>query len=614
MLFEDLLPYYERELSELRSSANEFSEAYPGIASRLLINGDSCDDPHVERLLEGFAFLTARVQKKIADDFPEITESLLGLVYPYFTRPIPSTAIIQFSLEQGAQLLTTKYAIAKDSQILSPPIGGTQCNFRTCYETEIWPVELVSASFLGVERSSIAGSKEDTVGIVQLKLACKGEVTFSELKIDRLKFFLDGSSSVVNSLYELLCNNVNGVSLLGDCLGRQVSIPLSAGCVNSIGFAEHENVLPKLNRVFEGYRLLLEYFSCPSKFLFFEISDLQKLQQISSKEVTIAIAIKQFARPERMDTLVQNVSERNFKLWCTPVINLFDHPAEPIRLTGQAVEYRVVPNLRKQKSFEVFDVLAVKRIRKVGRSEVVSAINPIFSLLHGYEESDSGMFWHMRRYPSRAVDDAGSEVSLSLIDLAFEPMRLKDETLSMTLLCTNRDVPSKLPYGGGTVDLDAVGGGAVSKARFLTRPSDPIRVKLGGGALWRLVSHLSLNYLSIVEGGTNALQEILSLYNFQDSSAVRKQISGVKQLTSRPIVRRMSKGGLSAFVHGTEITLTIDESSFIGGTAFLFVSVLDKFFGLYCGVNSFTQLIVKSEQREEVMVSCLPRAGQKIII
>lgn len=212
------------------------------------------------------------------------------------------------------------------------------------------------------------------------------------------------------------------------------------------------------------------------------------------------------------------------------------------------------------------------------------------------------------------MGDTGTDVYLSLVDLNFNPTLPAAETLLVSATCTNRDLPARLPFGGEQGDFQVEGGSAVSRIRCLRKPTPTLRPPQQRGAMWRLISHLSLNHLSLVEGGREALLEILSLYNFSSSPAIRKQIAGITGVSSEPAIAKVGPVNRQAFVRGTRIHLEFDEEELVGAGVYLMAAVLERFFGLYCAVNSFTQLVVRTRQREKVLATWPPRAGDAILV
>jgi type VI secretion system protein ImpG len=615
-MLQELLPYYERELTFLRQLAKEFAAQYPKIAGRLQLEGEVCADPHVERLIEAFAFLTARVHKKLDDEFPELTEALLGMLYPHYLRPVPSMAIVQFQTDPNETQLTSRYTIPRHATLFSRPIKGMPLRFRTCYPVDLWPVRITEARFVPLAISAFDRRPGDAVATLRLRLSCLGDMTLPKLGLDRLRVFLAGEGPLMHALYELLCNNVLQVVLAAGPERQHRKLVLPAGSLQPVGFAEDEGMLEYDSRSFLGYRLLYEYFAFPEKFLFFDLLNLDQAKEGFDKDFEIIIYLSEFQRAERMARLEQTVSADTFRLGCAPVVNLFQQQAEPIRLTHEKTEYLVIPDVRRPWGTEVYSVDNVcKLIRRGDREEEVVELYPFHSVKHAYaNEPQGGAYWCATRRPTQYKDSSGTDIFLALVDLAFNPTVPSTETLSITVTCTNRDLPAQLPFGGGDNDFDIEGSPVIASIRCLTKPTPAQRPPFRHGAQWRLISHLTLNYLSLTKGGREALLEILSLYNFSDSSVIKKQIEGILDVKSRSCVRRVRQQLRSALVQGTEVTLVFDEDQFTGSGVYLFASVLDHFFGLYCGLNSFTQLVATSKQREKVLAIWPPRAGPAILV
>ena len=603
---DDLLTYYERELSFLRQMGAEFSAKYPKIASRLLLEADKSEDPHVERLIQAFAFLAARVHHKINDEFPEITEALLGVLYPHYLAPIPSMSIVQFVLDPDQGKLTSGHRIERGATLYSQPVSGSPCRFRTCYPVTLWPIEVASARLDSLDR--LGPAPKSAVGVIRLELRCLGGTTFTELELDHLRFSLQGESPLVYALYELLFNNTCEVHLRppGGQSGLK-PIVLSRRCLGPVGFGPDEGMLPYTARSFLGYRLLQEYFAFPEKFLFCDLCELDRATRAGfgdGMEILIFV--------DHMPRIEQPVTKETFRLGCTPIVNLFDQIAEPIRLNHAQTEYWVIPDVRRQSATEVYSVEAVTSTSP--HLEEAIHFQPFYSFKHAFERERQQAFWYATRRPSPKKGDTGTDVYISLVDLNFRPTLPAVETLTIHTTCTNRDLPGKLPFGGERGDFELEGAAPLSRIRCLRKPTETGRPPLRHGAQWRLISHLSLNYLSICEGSREALQEILKLYDFSDSSVIRQQINGITNVTSRQVVGRPASMPWNGFCRGLEVTIEFDEEKYVGSGVFLFASVLEKFLGLYTSLNSFSQLIATTQQREGPLKRWLPRAGEQILL
>lgn len=609
-MLDDLLPYYEKELSHLRFLGQEFARQYPKIASRLLIEGDNCEDPHTERLIEAFSFLAARVHKKLDDEFPEIVEAFLEVLYPHYLRPTPSLSIVQFGLGRQAKV-TEGYHVPRHTELHSMPVEGVVCKFRTCYPVDLWPVEVRAASFMELERSAFNGHGSDLVARLRLTLAASTEENnLGEAGMDRLRFFLDGESTLMLQLYELLFNNLAKVTLAFTDQGRPREIALPTGTIRPVGFSHDEGLVDYSERSFLGYRLLHEYFTFPDKFMFFDLQGLARpLEGKGLHSVELNLYFSNYDLGDRLSRLAQTLGRGNFKLNCVPVINLFQQQAEPILLTHAQHEYLVIPKVGQQRQLEVVSIDQVKRVDGADR---VSPCRAFFDP-RGAATEEHACYWIGRRRQASTRRDTATDMFIRVVDRNLELMDSVDGKLSLTVTCSNRDLPQQLPFGGERSEFTLPSQTVIANIHCLRKPTAAARVPLTGGLLWRLVSHLTLNHLSLVANGRDVLLEVLSLYNYRNTLALRKQINGITDIKSEPTVARIGHPRPN-FVRGLGITLEMDEHQFTGSGVFLFGMVLDHFFGLYCTVNSFTQLSLRSVQREQRIVQWPARSGAQPLV
>ncbi|HEY0546750.1 MAG TPA: type VI secretion system baseplate subunit TssF [Pyrinomonadaceae bacterium] len=622
---DELLGYYERELVFLRQMGAEFARKYPKIASRLLLEENTCDDPHAERMIEAFAFLAGRVHLKIDDEFPEITESFLNVLYPHYLAPIPSMSIVHFSPEQAN--LTTGYVLPRETYLYSRPVDGTPCRFRTSYEVTLWPMEVETASIETLDPVDTRGRWGEAV--IKIGLECYNETKLSTMRtgegkaIDRLRFYLNGEAQVVYPLYEMIFNHATRVELRRKPTKKtsrtallkspETSTPvvLPASALKPVGFEADEGMLPFTARSFAGYRLLSEYFAFPNKFLFFDVTGLERVAQADfGDRFEIAIYLKDVAPPRGA------IDAETFYLNCSPVINLYSELTEPIGLNAQQHDYHVIPDVRRQLATEIYAVETVSATDP--RTKETREFQPFYSFRHAYDREEDRTFWYTARRQSQKPEDPGTEIFISLVDLGFNPHVPAVETLNVRALCTNRDLPGKLPFGGREGDLEVEGVAPFSRVRCLTKPTETLRPPLRRAAQWRLISHLTLNHLSLVENGRGsspeALQEILYLYDLADLSSTRKQITGITSVESRRVTRQMGMRIGAGFVRGLETTIEFDEEQYVGSGLYLFASVLERFLGLYASINSFNQLVAQTKQREGVLKRWQPRAGDHILL
>lgn len=608
---DDLLFYYERELAFMRQMGAEFADRYPKVASRLQLERSKCEDPHVERLLEGFAFLAARVHLKIDDDFPEVSESLLNVVYPHYVRPLPSMSLVEFELDPVQGKLTTGLSIPRGSELYARPSGGVAYRFRTCYDTTLWPLGVDAAQWTTPERLRPAVRAPEAVAALRLELRCMPEVRFDRLDLETLRIHLAGEGNIVYPLYELLAGNLVSV-LVRDPDGRAQPVVLGPEALRPAGFGENDGMLPFPRRSFLGYRLLQEYFTFPEKFLFFDLGGFEQLRAAGFGErAEFVFLISQFERGDRRQVLESGVNERTVRLGCTPVVNLFQQVSEPILLTQRRQEYLLTPDARRP-STEIFSVDEVTGITPGSREPL--RFEPFYSHRHASDRTQPQHFWQARRRPSRWRMDEGTDIYLSFADLSARTIFPDLDALTARLTCFDGNLPSQLPFGGDASDFELKGGGPLKRIGALVKPTPVVQPPLGKPQLWRLISQLSLNYLSLVDEGTEALQEILRLHNTGDDAAGEKHIQGIISVGSTAShARVVGEHGL-AFARGRRVELELDEEQFAGGGAYLFASVLERFLGLYASLNSFSALTATTRQRRRPLGQWTPRSGWKALL
>jgi len=620
-MLESLLPFYERELGYLRELSGEFARRYPKIAGRLQLEGDHCEDPHTERLIESFAFLAARIHRKLDDEYPEIIESLLEVLYPHYLRPFPSSTIVQFEQDAAKPGVATRYTIARLQPVKAPAIGGVTCEFRTCYPVDLYPLSLKHTRLELTSGSAwLRQLAPNAAAVLTLELQTPAGLTIDKIGLEKLRFFLDGEPALMHLLHELLLSRTLRLRVGDGSNDPARTCMLPGESIAPVGFGHDEGMLEYDDRSFLGYRLLTEYFAFPEKFLFVDFLRLNEIApRLTGNKLVIQCMIDRYPDTDRHQRLLHSVSAQHFKLGCTPVVNLFVQGSEPIRITHQRASYPVWAKHNKPNAFEVVKIRSVSRVEKTGNDERSDEVPPFYSICHGGDASGSRFYWHASRNASTRRDDKGTDVELHIVDLDFEPVRPAAEVLSLELLCSNRDVPEQIPFGGGEkgshTDFTLAGHSVVKRVRLLRKPTSSLRPPRRRGLQWRLVSHLSLNYLSLVEGGHDALKEMLALYDFSNSPVVKRQIQGIVSVASKPTVTRVSGPDFSGFVRGTEITLTLNESHYVGGSVFLFASVLERLFALYCTPNSFTRLRVRTTEQQNEDVAAWPaRSGEAIVV
>lgn len=610
-----LLHYYNLELQHLREMGGEFALQFPKIAARLGMSGLEVTDPYVERLLEGAGFLAARIQLKIDAEFPRFTQSLLDIIYPHFLAPTPSMLVAQIHPDKDdPSLASGARTVPRGTGLLgvAPTDETTACEFRTAHDVTLLPLELSSVSYFtfapDLPLSSLPIAQRIKGGL-RIKLKTTAGLNFSEISFDRLCFYLAGRDDVTNKLLELCLATGLGV-LVRPLGGRQQDVTqLPASAIQPVGFADQQALLPVTVRSFQGYRLLQEYFSFPQRYRFFELTGLRPgLSRVRGSEVELVVLLG------RGDPTLESVVDRsNLQLFCTPAINLFEKARiDRIHVNDSTYEFHVVADRTRPLDFEIYQVTNVVGHGAGDDSE--QRFLPFYAVTSADAEHLESAYFTTRREPRLVPQEQrrrgtrssyiGTEVFLSLVDSKQAPYAADLRQLSLQALCTNRDLVLQMPVGLGQTDFSLNIAAPVTSVRVLSGPSRPYGPIADGSIAWRAISHLSLNYLSLVNAsqqqGATALREVLEMYATTADISARRQIEGVRSVNVKRVVRRLPGRGPIAFGRGLEVTVDVDEMGFEGGSAFLLGAVLDRYFARYASINSVTETVLRSQTRGEI--------------
>lgn len=610
---DDLLHHYNQELLSIRRAAAAFAAEHPRIAGSLRLSEDAIEDPHVSRLIESFAYLTARVRQSLDDDFPAMTDALLGILYPHYQQPIPSMAIVQLQPQPG---LTAAPTIPVGTMLDTEPVEGEPCRFRTTYPVTLHPIAIRAVALTGqpILAPPVASASGASSCLRITFETLTPEVTFAAIAPDTVRLFLRGAPPVVYPLHELLFNDVIAIAF-ADGVNDPMPIVVGSQALRPVGFGPDEGLLPYPMTAHVGFRLLTEYFAFPEKFLFADIQFPQEAQfGRFGRTVDVFIYLRR-----AIPSLEQALSADVFKLGCTPIVNLFPQAAEPITLDHASSHYLLSPDSRRPRAIETYSIEGMRASDSDGS---VRELLPFYNVKHaadrtGQNEGERWPAWWIAHRRPAPTDNLGSELYLSIFDPEFDPIAPAGHVLSVDTLCFNRNLPARLPFGGGhplMQPLDPLP--TVAHILALTAPTPTVRPPLGGGAPWRLVSHLALNHLSLTASDASPLRETLLLYNFKDSAETRSLIDGIVGLSVSPGAARVSGStqGHGVLCRGLDLTITFDESRFSGNSAFLMASILERFLGLYASVNSFTRLTASIKGRTEALKTWPARAGDRILL
>lgn len=616
---------YQDELTHLRELGTEFAREHPKIAARLSLDGVEVADPYVERLLEGFAFLAARVHLKLDAEQPRLIAQLLDALYPNFLAPQPAMMVARFGIDVADPNLAQGYRVPRDSALLSTLPRGqeTTCEFRTAAEVNLWPLELTQVQYFshapefGLTRWPPARAAR---GGLRLRLRAGAGTEIRQLALDRLALYIAAPDDVAMRLHELL---------LGAPLGTLAGAPADGTATDlatrwrdersiaQLGFGDDEALLPETLREFSGHRLLQEVAALPQRLLFFEIRDLApRLAAVRGSELEIVVL---FGRGDA--ALEPLVDTDSLALHCTPAINLFPKRLDRVQLGTGSWEYHVVPDRMRPMDYEVHSVQSVQG--HGAGSDPVRSFKPLYHWQHGHTQGSHGWYTlrreprrpseRQRQHGARVPSYLGEELFLSLADPGHGPYRETLRQLTVGALVTNRDLPVLLPQGtaAGNRGWRLETPGPVSSVRCLRGPTRPVSRQPSGGLGWQLIAQLTRNHVGTgdEEANVEALRELLRLHGSPDDIAWAQQANGIRRLLARPVVRRLPFPGPLSFGNGVEFELHVDEQAFHGASAFLLASAIERLLARRVSINSFTQLTFVSAQRG-VLMRWPPRIGE----
>jgi type VI secretion system protein ImpG len=602
------LEYYRRELGHLRDMGAEFAREFPKIARRLGLGTAECEDPYVERLLEGFAFLAARVQLKLDASFPQFTQHMLELLYPGYLAPTPSMMVVQFHPNTREGALANGVEVPRGTSLRSR-LGQNQtaCDYRTAHAVTLLPLEIVSADYraLPSERRDLSlANIPNAKACLKIRLRTTNAKTFEQLRLEHLPIYLRGAD-LGPRLYEHLLSANSGFAVTQEDASLEPLHVHSGPALKTLGFEDENALLPCGARGFHGQRLLHEYFAFPERFLFVDLIDLAPgVRRCGANTVDINLFFSDVER--RLEGVVK---ESNFALFCTPAINLFPRTSDRVALGERDHEYHVVPDRTRPRDYEVHSITRV--VARGGPGQPDRLFLPMYA--PGAGEQDTSSHFTLRRQPRMtAAQDAAAasagyvpcEAYLSLVDGTAGPFDRGLRQLAIDSLCTNRALPLTMGLGQGNSDFTEQSGAPIEAVRCVAGPTPPRHSQVHGDLAWKLLSHLSLDYLTLTrdEPDRSALREMLGLYaGFSNWQEARKQIDGVLSVGAKNVIQPLPFPGPLTFGRGTEVTLTCNENGFEGTGAFLFASVMERFFAKYASINSFTQTVLRTSQRGEVM-------------
>ena len=555
-------------------------------------------------------FLTARIRQKLNAEFPRFTQGILETIYPDYLCPLPSMTIVQFQPNLSDPALAEGFPVERDSKIRSNLGKGdrTRCIFTTKHNLKLFPLSIEQAKYCTHDLSSLQLPNNGTKARagVHIQLRAHAGTTFPELPLDSLDFYVRGEGNIPDTVIEQIFAQASCIYIRDADNTRSNIVTLKKDCLEQVGFSEDEALLPYSPRSFVGHRYLREYFGLPKRFNFFRIKGLREaIKACSGSLLDVIILFK-----KRENSLEDQIDTGTFHLFCTPAINLFPKKLNRLEIEDRFNEYHTIPDRTRPLDFEIYQIQSVTGIGQTSNEKI-----PIEPFYRATDRSEHSRFYYSvnrkprvlsareRRFGKRS-SYSGSEVYISFVDTECAPCQLDLKEFSIEAICSNRHLPMSMPRGVGRTDFDSDESGPWESVRCLEDPTMPRPSFAEGEMGWRIVSHLSQNYFSLVDsdkGGAVALRDLLRLYSEMHESHLLKQIEGIKSVSVRKIIKRILCEGPIAFVKGLEISLRFDESEFSGTGIFILGSILQEFFAKHVSVNSFTETVILSEQRGEVM-------------
>jgi type VI secretion system protein ImpG len=608
-----LLDYYNNELTYMRALAGEFAQQHPKIAARLGMKGTEIADPYVERLIEAFCFMSARMQIKIDAEFPKFVGRLLEVIYPNYVAPTPSISVAQIHPDPVEGNLAKGFAVPRGTTFMGRKPEGekTQCRFRSSQDVMLYPLEIAAAKLTPIPPDVVGldshlSPERQVRGALRLRLRTTNAARIADLRgLDRLPIYLPGDEQIASHLFELL--HAAGIALVIGEPG-QFGVPGKSQAVVTEhpvlheGLGIGEGLLPLTWSKFHGHNLLHEYFACPSRFYFFTLNGLQEgFRRITDREVEVIVLLDQ-----PTDRLASLVDASRFALFCTPVVNLFTRRTDQIEIP-QGGETQLVPSKLEPMDYEVFAIDRVFGQKSADSGEI--EFRPLYQTLNN-DEGNYGRYFSVRRERRLMSDSArrygtrtpyiGTEVFVSLVDQQEAPYNEELRYLTVDAWVTNRDLPLLVPRNG-VDDLDGLDEDAILSVGLIRPPSPPRPPYADREMAWRLIRHLNFNYLPFSdmdhrEGG-QGLRDLLRLFVADDDTDRQRQVEALIGVKTQPVNEMLPGNGPLVFGRGIKCRLTVDETGFSGVSPFLLGLILEHYLARHVSMNSFTQTELHSMQR-----------------
>ncbi|WP_340600960.1 type VI secretion system baseplate subunit TssF [Acinetobacter sp. HZNU-JH01] len=602
-MIEQLLPYYEKELQEFGQQSREFAQKYPKIAQRLSLNQEQIDDPHIERLIQAFSLIAARIDKKLADSYDVFTHSLFEVMFPQYLRHFPACTVVSFEDINKVKQLTEVHRIPQKTALRSRSFKGVQCEFNTTNEVRLLPLALTGLDFQTSPSTHMHLNQNAT-------LSMKFEI-FNDahwVLEEKLPIYLDAISNFPLQVLDSILKKETGFAVRIGQRSMEIANPFAV-----MGFSEQESLLPVDQHTHHAYRLLMEYFCFPEKFnyLNLDLSVLKGMLREHEQSFEILIHLKLNLNDQ---AVVRNYSElniANFKLFTTPAINLFEKQAEPQKITHTQLQYPLITDAHHPELYQVYSVIEMNMVReKTNKEQSYLPVLPFFAMSH--YQNDKVQFFYSLNYQSSATQ--AMQMGYSIVSKHLKPYEIKSDFISTKLLCSNGDLPHEA-LGQSNNILNLNDSSLARRALILKRPTSPFEFDKNKNEQWRIISHLSLNTLALMKGDAlSHVKELLALYNLPHSKENILLIDALKTLSFSTANKLVNAKPFPMFVRGVKVELSINSSVFRGHSLYIFSQLLSHIFNLKVQINSFVDVIVKDSSNQQEIYQCVQNVGGKMLL
>ncbi|MEG0486916.1 MAG: type VI secretion system baseplate subunit TssF [Acinetobacter sp.] len=602
-MIEELLPYYEKQLQEFGQQSRAFADKYPKIAQRLSLNQEQIDDPHIERLIQAFSLIAARIDKKLADSYDIFTRSLFEVMFPQYLRHFPACSVVSFEDIEKQKQLTEVHLVPKGTTLKSRSFKGVPCEFNTSAEVKLLPIQLES---LGFQTSPSAHIHLNQNATLSLKFDVFNAAQ-KWLENEKLPIYLDAISNFPLQVLDHIFHQNTCFSLRINHQVVEIENPFEV-----MGFAEHESLLPVDQHTHHAYRLLIEYFCFPEKFSYLNLNlAFLKFLKASDHRFEIQIHLKLNLNDQ---AVIRNYSElniANFKLFTSPVVNLFEKQAEPQKINHKNLEYPLITDSHHPEFYQVYSILEMNLIReKSNKDQVIYPILPFFAMSH-YHGDDVQFFYALN---PTILQNKFVETGYSIISKHLEPQSIKSDFVSCKLLCSNRDLPYEA-FGQNNNVLNLSDNAVARRVQILKRPTEPYQFEQNKNEQWRIISHLSLNTLALMKGdAVSHIKELLELYNLPKSRENHLVIDAIKSIDFEITHKLVEAKPFPMFVRGVKVLMYIDAQVFRGHSLYIFSELISHIFNLKVQMNSFVDVFVKDMNSKQELYQCVQNVGGKKLL